>query len=99
MSLRAKLVIALATLLALGLLAFGIGTYNRYSSAEYRRLDERLSASVPSAERQLHDEAGLDPGGGPGSPDGPDAPEGPDGPDERALGIGSYAELRDGTGT
>ena len=94
MSLRAKLVIALGTMLAIGLLAFGIGTYNRYSSAEYRRLDERLRASLPSAERQLHDAAGLDPGSGPGSPDEPDG----SGPDERALGIGSYAELRDGSG-
>src|SRR4249919_837984 len=98
MSLRAKLVIALGTMLAIGLLAFGIGTYNRYSSAEYRRLDDRLRASLPSAERQLHDAAGLDPGARPGSPDGPDGPDGA-GPDDRALGIGSYAELRDGTGT
>ena len=96
MSLRAKLVIALGTMLAIGLLAFGIGTYNRYSSAEYRRLDERLRASLPSAERQLHEAAGLDPGG-PGPQDGADGPDG--GPDDRALGIGSYAELRDGTGT
>jgi len=98
MSLRAKLVIALGTMLAIGLLAFGIGTYNRYSSAEYRRLDDRLRASLPSAERQLHDAAGLDPGDRPGSADGPDGPDGA-GPDDRALGIGSYAELRDGTGT
>jgi two-component system, OmpR family, sensor kinase len=94
MSLRAKLVIALGAMLALGLLAFGIGTYSRYSSAEYRRLDDRLGSSLPSAERELHDVAGLDPGGGPGDDDlgGP----GPD--DSRALGIGSYAELRDATG-
>ncbi|HEX3090227.1 MAG TPA: HAMP domain-containing sensor histidine kinase, partial [Ilumatobacteraceae bacterium] len=102
MSLRAKLVIALGTMLAIGLLAFGIGTYNRYSAAEYRRLDERLRSSLPSAERELHDAAGLDPGGpGPGGADGADGADGPDGPaDEQcALGIGSYAELRDGTGT
>jgi two-component system, OmpR family, sensor kinase len=93
MSLRAKLVIALATMLAVGLLAFGIGTYNRYSAAEYRRLDERLRSALPAAERELHNAAGLDPAG-PGPQDGDDAR----GPDERALGIGSYAELRDGAG-
>ena len=35
--------IALGTMLAIGLLAFGIGTYNRYSAAEYRRLDDRAA--------------------------------------------------------
>lgn len=96
MSLRAKLVIALGVMLALGLLAFGIGTYSQYSSAEYRRLDDRLRSSLLSAERELHDSAGIDPGGGPGSPDGPADPRTGDG---RSLGIGSYAELHDGTGT
>jgi two-component system OmpR family sensor kinase len=91
MSLRAKLVAALGALLALGLLAFGAGTYSRYSTAEYRRLDDRLRNSSISAERELHDATGLDPGGGFGGPDG-----GPG--DGRALGIGSYAELRDITG-
>jgi two-component system OmpR family sensor kinase len=92
-SLRAKLVAALAVLLAIGLLAFGIGTYSRYSAAEYQRLDDRLRTTLVSAERELHNAAGIDTGGGPGGtePDGP----GPD--DTRALGIGSYAELRDGS--
>lgn len=86
MSLRLKLVTALGVLLAVGLLAFGVGTYTRYSSAEYRRLDDRLRNSSLAAERFLHGAAGLDPGGGPGDGDGPDS---------RSLGIGSYAELRD----
>lgn len=90
MSLRAKLVTALGVLLAVGLLAFGVGTYVRYSAAEYHRLDDRLSNSVQSAERYLHGVAGLDPGGGPGGDQ--------DGPDSRSLGIGSYAELRDSNG-
>ena len=93
MSLRAKLVTALGVMLALGLLAFGIAIYSCYSSAEYRRLDNRLRSTLLSAERQLHDAANLEPVGGPDGPDGP-APT-----DARALGIGSYAELRDGTGT
>jgi two-component system OmpR family sensor kinase len=89
MSLRAKLVSALGVLLAVGLLAFGVGTYKRYSIAEYRKLDDRLRSSVLSAERFLHGVAGLDPGGGPGDKDGPDS---------RSLGIGSYAELRNAGG-
>lgn len=90
MSLRAKLVTALGVLLGLGLIAFGIGTYTRYSSAEYRRLDERLSSSSGAAERELHDR--FDPGHGPGGDDRPD-------PGGRSLGIGSYAELRNPSGT
>ena len=89
MSLRAKLVTALGVLLAVGLLAFGVGTYTRYSAAEYHRFDDRLRSSVQSAERFLHGAAGLDPGGGPGDQDGLDS---------RSLGIGSYAELRDSNG-
>ena len=92
LSLRAKLVTALGLLLAVGLLAFGVGTYSRYSSAEYHRLDDRLRSSALSAERFLHGVAGLDPGGGGG-------PGELDGPGARSLGIGSYAELRDPTGT
>jgi two-component system, OmpR family, sensor kinase len=91
-SLRAKLVVALGALLALGLLAFGIGTYTRYSAAEYRRLDDRLRSSSIAAERELHEIAGLDAGGPGGLGEG----SGPE--DARALGIGSYAEIRDGTG-
>ena len=89
MSLRAKLVSALGVLLAVGLLAFGVGTYVRYSQAEYRKLDDRLRNSAQAAERYLHGVAGLDPGGGPGDRDGPES---------RSLGIGSYAELRDANG-
>jgi two-component system OmpR family sensor kinase len=88
-TLRAKLVLALGVLLALGLLAFGVGTYNRYSSSEYRRLDERLSSTAGDAERELHDR--LD---GFGPPGGDDHVE----PGGRSLGIGSYAELRDPNG-
>lgn len=90
MSLRAKLVSALGALLALGLLAFGIGTYNRYSTAEYRRLDERLNNSSIAAEINLNDKAGLDrPAGGPD-----DQGRGPFGP-ARA----EYSQLRDVNGT
>ena len=89
MSLRAKLVSALGVLLAVGLVAFGVGTYIQYSAALYRKLDDRLHNSAPAAERYLHGVAGLEPGGGPGDKDGPDS---------RSLGIGTYAELRDANG-
>lgn len=90
MSLRAKLVTALGVLLTLGLLAFGVGTYNRYSSAEYRRLDDRLTSTASSAERELHER--FDGPGGHGDDGRPD-------PGARSLGIGSYAELRDANGS
>ncbi|MGZ4673226.1 MAG: sensor histidine kinase [Ilumatobacteraceae bacterium] len=94
MSLRAKLVSALGVLLALGLLAFGVGTYSRYSSAEYRRLDERLRSSSAGAERDLHEKAGLDgPAGGPDDGGGGGGGRGTDGP-SRA----EYSQLRDAGG-
>jgi two-component system, OmpR family, sensor kinase len=93
MNLRTKLVIALGVLLAVGLLAFGIGTYNRYSNAEYRRLDDRLSGSALSAERELHERHPVGDSGGPGGDDGGPGPGGPN------LGFGSYAELRQPDGT
>lgn len=89
MSLRAKLVTALGVLLTLGLLAFGVGTYTRYSSAEYRRLDDRLTSTASAAERELHER--FD---GPGGPEDDGRPD----PGARSLGIGSYAELRDPSG-
>ena len=92
MSLRAKLVSALGALLALGLLAFGIGTYNRYSTAEYSRLDDKLRTSLGSAEFELHQRVPLGTQGGPAGDDGGRGPGGP------SLGIGSYAELRDPNG-
>ena len=46
-TLRLRLVVALGLLLTAGLAAFGIATYARYSSSEYRRLDQRLEALVP----------------------------------------------------
>jgi two-component system OmpR family sensor kinase len=86
------LVIALGALLAVGLLAFGIGTYNRYATAEYHRLDDRLINSEQSAEHELHNLYPLDNAGGAGD----DRGSGPGGP---SVGIGSYAELRKPDGT
>ncbi|MEO7370021.1 MAG: HAMP domain-containing sensor histidine kinase, partial [Ilumatobacteraceae bacterium] len=82
-------VAALGALSAVGLLAFGLVAYSRYSSAEHRRLDDRLRDSASSAELELHDVIGLSPSdvGDPNRAGG------------RSLGIGSYAELRDGGGT
>ncbi len=86
MSLRAKLVAALGLLLTAGLVAFGVVTYNRYSAAEYSRLDNQLGDLARSVERDLNVKAGLDAGPerGPGDPG-------------QGVSFGSYAELRDGS--
>ncbi len=90
MSLRGRLVLALATLLFIGLAAFGVGTYTRYATTERNALDARLRTLSRDAEGQLLDAAGLNPG---------DAHErGPrEGPPNVSLG-GVYAELRDHAG-
>lgn len=93
MTLRARLITALAVLVTAGLAAFGYATYARYSNAEYQRLDDGLRSALPVVSRQLVAAVGLDRGGR-GRPDRDDA-----------INIGSfptlqtvYAELRDPTG-
>ena len=94
MRLRTRLVLALVVLAALGLVVFGVVTYQLYARSEYDRLDDRLRATSGLAEDLLFDQAGLDPtdedansgrGGGPGGP----------GPSPQIdLPPGTYAELR-----
>lgn len=52
-SLRVRLVAALAVLLAAGLTLFGFATYSIYARQQHQRLDESLQASVPFAARRL----------------------------------------------
>jgi two-component system OmpR family sensor kinase len=99
MRLRTRLVLALVVLAALGLVVFGVVTYQLYARSEYDRLDDRLRATSGLAEDLLFDQAGLDPtdedassgrGGGPGGP----------GPSPQIdLPPGTYAELRQADGT
>jgi two-component system OmpR family sensor kinase len=97
MSLRLRLVAALGGLLVLGLVAFGVGTYARYSAVEYDRLDERLRSVQPIVSRQLGvdvDGDGNDGGPGPGGR----GRDGRGGAPAVAL-TGTYAELRAADGS
>jgi two-component system OmpR family sensor kinase len=89
MTLRLRLVLALVTLVAAGLVVFGVVTYTLYSSSQHQRLDAQLRSSQQLVERRLQ---GND-GGGPGGPS-----DGGPGP---AVDIpaGTYAELLDSSGS
>jgi two-component system, OmpR family, sensor kinase len=93
MTLRVRLVAALSLLLIVGLVVFGIGTYSAFARSQYQRLDDQLRSSPPLVTRQLMASAGLANGsfGGNG--------EGPPGPRPVIAPPGTYAELRDATGT
>jgi two-component system OmpR family sensor kinase len=69
-TLRLRLVLALAALLAVGLAAFGFATYSLYAHSEYQRLDDQLAAAVPLVSRALEDQGGngFGPPGAPGGP-------------------------------
>lgn len=69
MTLRLRLVLALAALVAAGLSVFGVVTYTLYSRAQYQRLDQQLHSSVPLVTAELLGAAGLGspPRTGPGS--------------------------------
>jgi two-component system OmpR family sensor kinase len=101
-TLRLRLVIALAALVTVGLAVFGFATYELYARSQYQRLDDQLRASVPLVTRQLREAAGLDGRGGPGpsgpSPHSPDSGEPPRGRPPVVVPPGTYAELRDRSG-
>jgi two-component system, OmpR family, sensor kinase len=97
MTLRSRLVVALAVLLTVGLALFSVVTYSLYARTQYQQLDAQLRSDIPSISRQLSTNAGL-------GDQGPEPNKGGGGkprdqqPDEVAP-TGSYAELRDATGT
>ena len=95
-SLRLRLVGALAVLLVVGLAAFGVGTYIRYSRSEYRQLDQRLRNLAPAVSHSLTDQAGISDNGG--RPNGRNG--GPTGGDRQpsVAPEGTYGELRDASG-
>jgi two-component system, OmpR family, sensor kinase len=95
MTLRSRLVVALAVLLTVGLALFSVVTYSLYARTQYQQLDAQLRTSMPSIDRQLGINAGLG-DQGPQSNKSGGKPRGQQ-PDEVAP-TGSYAELRDATG-
>src|SRR6056297_3343683 len=88
MSLRARLVIALAVLFVVGMALAGIATTRAFTSSELARLDEQLLRTLPVAQRELlQDETGGPGHGGRfGSTRGPVSPV--------VIASGTYAELR-----
>ena len=112
MSLRLRLVAALAALLTVGLAVFGVATYGVQSRAEYRRLDDGLRATVPNVGHSLTAAYGLSDAGRhatratgstgngatrPGADGTSDGPNGSFDPGREAE-LGTYAELRDASG-
>lgn len=65
MSLRGRLLIASAALVAVGLSAAGIATYSMVRSSLVGRIDRQLNAVLPVAPREPGDASGDRPGGGP----------------------------------
>jgi two-component system, OmpR family, sensor kinase len=58
-TLRARLVIGLVVLMAVGLTLFGWVLYRLYSDSQYRALNSQLFASVPVVRAQLEQAAGI----------------------------------------
>ena len=100
MTLRLRLVLALAALLTMGLLLFGVTTYGLYARAERNRLDTQLAAAIPLVTSELKEAAGVPttgPGGAPprGRPEGRGGRPGP----PVVVAPGTYAELRAADGS
>jgi two-component system OmpR family sensor kinase len=87
-SLRARLVIALAVLFVAGMVLAGVATTRAFTSSELARLDEQLLSTLAVAERELRqDEQGMMGHGGRfGDSRGPVRPV--------VIASGTYAELR-----
>jgi len=100
-TLRLRLVLALAALLAVGLVLFGVTTYSFYARSERQRLDTQLLSAIPLVTTELRQAAGQaqpDRNGGPGGPHG--GPDGRgDGRPPVVVAPGTYAELRTSAGT
>jgi two-component system, OmpR family, sensor kinase len=100
MTLRSRLVIALAVLLTAGLALFSVVTYTLYARTQYQQLDAQLRSGIPFISRQLDTNTGLGDQGSPskgGNGDGGGPKAVGQQPDEVAPS-GTYAELRDTTG-
>src|SRR5437867_2880916 len=92
LTLRIRLVGALALLAGAGLGVFGVATYSLYARSLYTRVDEQAQASVLLVSRQLRQTAGLEPDTRVGGAGGGNAPP-------VIIPPGTYAELRDEAGT
>src|SRR5712691_7526314 len=69
LTLRLRLVLALAALVVVGLTIFGVATYTLYARSERQRLDDQITASIPLVQGQLYQAAGLSTGRPPDADD------------------------------
>jgi two-component system, OmpR family, sensor kinase len=92
-SLRARLVLALLVLFAVGMGVYGVASYRAFASSELARLDQQVLGTLPIAERELRggDVAAARPGSR--------GHHRPGGPPRVVIAPGSYAELREADGT
>src|SRR3954471_21912678 len=90
MSLRARLLVLLLGMTALGLTALAAITYVEQRSFQLQRADDQARATLPAVERRFEPEHRF----GPGRPPGGGGP----GPDAFNLPAGVYAEVRGSTG-
>jgi two-component system OmpR family sensor kinase len=103
-TLRARLVLTLVALAAVGLVTLAAVTYATQRSFQRQRIDDQARAAQPAVERQLDEAAGLAPGGAGrgagGRDDGPGGPArgGPPGPAFANLPPGTYGERRTADG-
>ena len=109
MTLRARLVIGLVVLMAVGLTLFGWVLYRLYSDSQYRALNSQLFASVPVVRAQLEQAAGVNagsstatglvPGAGAAGPASSSTTQGGQTPQAGVfISPGTYGELLDPTG-
>ena len=99
MTLRLRLVLALAALVVVGLAVFGVATYTLYSRAELQRLDDQLTASIPLVRGSLYDKAGMQGDDGPHDTSGDGSPAQGRPKPPTVVPPSTYAELRDASGT
>ena len=98
MTLRLRLVLALLTLVLVGLTLFGFATYSLYSRSQYQRLDDQIRTSAPFATRRLDEKAGLVDQGGQGPAIVGNAPSNAGDRPPPLGALASYAQLRDTKG-
>jgi two-component system, OmpR family, sensor kinase len=89
-TLRARLVVALLAVFSVGMVVYGVASYQAFARSELARLDAQVRASLPVAERELFGSIGGFTGQGRG--------RGGAGP-QVVVAPGTYAELREVDGT
>jgi two-component system, OmpR family, sensor kinase len=88
-TLRVRLVVALLAVFSVGMVVYGVASYQAFARSELARLDAQVQASLPVAERELFGSIGVLTGQSSGQGGSPQV----------VVAPGTYAELRDVDGT